>query len=256
MPSQYAQSYPYPAGYPSHGMSASKWINAFPMLTLFSGLSGNFETDEKPAVTGDSDHATSYSESYAPTPVIPSSSPVPIGSRPGSVEPPPGYYSSYSYASTLPIISAPSSNYDYPTSTLAPINNTPYSSEHSHSGLYLPYQHSILSAQSSSSYLPERNTSDTVDPVMTQSERVVDPPKESRCWDHGCNGRIFSTHSNYLRHQREKSGQAAKSTCPRCGAVFTRKTAMNGHMLHDKCKRRIGYNSSSERSSRGSGNDR
>jgi hypothetical protein len=79
--------------------------------------------------------------------------------------------------------------------------------------------------------------------------RVLDPPKESRCWDHGCNGRVFSTHSNLLRHQREKSGQAAKSTCPRCGAMFTRKTAMNGHMLHDKCKRKSGgYSSSSERS--------
>jgi hypothetical protein len=78
--------------------------------------------------------------------------------------------------------------------------------------------------------------------------RVLDPPKESRCWDHGCNGRVFSTHSNLLRHQREKSGQAAKSTCPRCGAMFTRKTAMNGHMLHDKCKRKSGYSSGSERS--------
>jgi len=83
---------------------------------------------------------------------------------------------------------------------------------------------------------------------QAETVRVLDPPKESRCWDHGCNGRIFSTHSNLLRHQREKSGQAAKSTCPRCGAMFTRKTAMNGHMLHDKCKRKSGYSSSSERS--------
>lgn len=59
-----------------------------------------------------------------------------------------------------------------------------------------------------------------------------------RCWEHGCNGRQFSTFSNLLRHQREKSGQAAKASCPNCGAEFTRTTARNGHMLHDKCKRR------------------
>ncbi|KAJ4163852.1 hypothetical protein LMH87_005556 [Akanthomyces muscarius] len=65
-----------------------------------------------------------------------------------------------------------------------------------------------------------------------------------RCWDHGCNGRQFSTFSNLLRHQREKSGQAAKATCPNCGAEFTRTTARNGHMLHDKCKRRTPGSSS------------
>jgi uncharacterized C2H2 Zn-finger protein len=253
MPSQYGQSYPYPAGYPSHGKVEPARIEMFSMLTLQLGLSSEFEEEEKPSER-ETDHTTSYSESYAPG--ISSSSPAPMVSRPGSTEPAQDYYTSYSYASTLPIISTTSSNYSYPTSSVGPISNTPYSSDHSHSGLYLPYQHSILSAQSSSQYLPERSTSETVDPSMTQSERIVDPPKESRCWDHGCNGRVFSTHSNYLRHVREKNGQAAKSTCPRCGAMFTRKTAMNGHMLHDKCKRRVGYNSSSDRSSRGSGNER
>ncbi|PHH70454.1 hypothetical protein CDD80_6001 [Ophiocordyceps camponoti-rufipedis] len=48
----------------------------------------------------------------------------------------------------------------------------------------------------------------------------------------------FSTFSNLLRHQREKSGQAAKATCPNCGAEFTRTTARNGHLLHEKCKQR------------------
>lgn len=56
-----------------------------------------------------------------------------------------------------------------------------------------------------------------------------------QCWDHGCNGRQFSTFSNLLRHQREKSGSASKSYCPRCGAEFTRSTARNGHLAHDKC---------------------
>jgi hypothetical protein len=68
--------------------------------------------------------------------------------------------------------------------------------------------------------------------------RVVQSRPKPQCWEHGCNGRQFSTFSNLLRHQREKSGQAAKATCPNCGAEFTRTTARNGHLLHDKCKSR------------------
>ncbi|EMR65114.1 hypothetical protein UCREL1_7924 [Eutypa lata UCREL1] len=68
--------------------------------------------------------------------------------------------------------------------------------------------------------------------------RVVQTRPKPQCWEHGCNGRQFSTFSNLLRHQREKSGQAAKASCPNCGAEFTRTTARNGHMLHDKCKQR------------------
>lgn len=68
--------------------------------------------------------------------------------------------------------------------------------------------------------------------------RVVQGRPKPQCWDHGCNGRQFSTFSNLLRHQREKSGQAAKATCPNCGAEFTRTTARNGHLLHDKCRQK------------------
>lgn len=68
--------------------------------------------------------------------------------------------------------------------------------------------------------------------------RVLNSRPKPQCWEHGCNGRQFSTFSNLLRHQREKSGTAAKSYCPRCGAEFTRTTARNGHMAHDKCKPR------------------
>ncbi|ORY15874.1 hypothetical protein BCR34DRAFT_477273 [Clohesyomyces aquaticus] len=68
--------------------------------------------------------------------------------------------------------------------------------------------------------------------------RVLGARPKPQCWEHGCNGRQFSTFSNLLRHQREKSGTAAKSYCPRCGAEFTRTTARNGHMQHEKCKPR------------------
>ncbi|KAL2356040.1 hypothetical protein BJ546DRAFT_587895 [Cryomyces antarcticus] len=67
--------------------------------------------------------------------------------------------------------------------------------------------------------------------------RVIHSRPKPQCWEHDCNGRQFSTFSNLLRHQREKSGTAAKSYCPRCGAEFTRTTARNGHMAHEKCTR-------------------
>ncbi|KFZ07644.1 hypothetical protein V501_06256 [Pseudogymnoascus sp. VKM F-4519 (FW-2642)] len=68
--------------------------------------------------------------------------------------------------------------------------------------------------------------------------RVVHSRPKPQCWDHDCNGRKFSTFSNLLRHQREKSGMASKPICPKCGAEFTRTTARNGHMAHEKCKQR------------------
>lgn len=78
----------------------------------------------------------------------------------------------------------------------------------------------------------------TASPEPIDHVRVVHSRPKPQCWEHGCNGRQFSTFSNLLRHQREKSGVAAKSTCPNCGAEFTRTTARNGHMAHDKCKQR------------------
>lgn len=70
------------------------------------------------------------------------------------------------------------------------------------------------------------------------SMRVTTPRPKPQCWEHGCNGRQFSTFSNLLRHQREKSGQCNKPACPKCGAEFTRTTARNGHMAHEKCKQK------------------
>lgn len=65
---------------------------------------------------------------------------------------------------------------------------------------------------------------------------VVGSRQKPQCWDHGCNGRQFSTFSNLLRHQREKSGTATKARCPHCGTEFTRTTARNGHLYGGKCK--------------------
>lgn len=67
---------------------------------------------------------------------------------------------------------------------------------------------------------------------------ILSSKPKPQCWEHGCNGRQFSTFSNLLRHQREKSGSAMKATCPYCGTEFTRTTARNGHMYGGKCKGR------------------
>lgn len=77
----------------------------------------------------------------------------------------------------------------------------------------------------------------TLESSPAEIEIMPSRPKP-QCWDHGCNGRQFSTFSNLLRHQREKSGSAMKSTCPHCGTEFTRTTARNGHMSGGKCKGR------------------
>lgn len=90
--------------------------------------------------------------------------------------------------------------------------------------------------------VPNVMTPTTNGPGVPSSEqhhvRMVQGRPKPQCWEHGCNGRQFSTFSNLLRHQREKSGQASKASCPNCGAEFTRTTARNGHLLQGKCKKR------------------
>ncbi|KAH8704829.1 hypothetical protein BGW36DRAFT_2313 [Talaromyces proteolyticus] len=83
---------------------------------------------------------------------------------------------------------------------------------------------------------PGSNNSTPTTPEPESQVRVLESRPKPQCWDHGCNGREFSTFSNLLRHQRERSGAAAKSECPHCGAVFTRTTARNTHISQGKCK--------------------
>ena len=90
-----------------------------------------------------------------------------------------------------------------------------------------------ISIAESATYSAQKNTAG---PEGQNHPRVSGARPKPQCWEHGCNGRPFSTFSNLLRHQREKSGTAAKSSCPRCGAVFTRTTARNGHVENEKCK--------------------
>lgn len=57
------------------------------------------------------------------------------------------------------------------------------------------------------------------------------------CWDHGCNGRVFSTKSNLRRHQKEKEREGPECYCPKCGAFFSRSTALRQHLANESCNR-------------------
>ncbi|KAJ5380737.1 uncharacterized protein N7496_003165, partial [Penicillium cataractarum] len=111
---------------------------------------------------------------------------------------------------------------------------------------YLPEAHPVPSSHPSS--MSPQASSMVNEPVYSSPPsiptgestdrplRVVSSRPRPQCWDHGCEGREFSTFSNLLRHQREKSGVVAKAECPVCGAVFTRTTARNIHVAQGKCK--------------------
>lgn len=68
-----------------------------------------------------------------------------------------------------------------------------------------------------------------------------------RCWDHGCNGRVFATASNLARHQREKSNRRPSYLCPMCGAYFSRSTARNQHVDNKSCGRIRRYSNGRQR---------
>lgn len=135
-----------------------------------------------------------------------------------------------------------------PTIAEQPFGSSPPSYLLNHQEYYYSQAPSLSSNQSSLAVSPQSQhimTPGTVysspDTAPTSSDpeqqvRVISFRPKPQCWDHGCNGREFSTFSNLLRHQREKSGVVAKAECPSCGAVFTRTTARNIHVSQGKCK--------------------
>ncbi|KAF7949775.1 uncharacterized protein EAE97_003284 [Botrytis byssoidea] len=194
----------------------------------------------------------SNSNSLAPTPLL-SQGPSNHGL------PSPSYLAPYS--PQVSVTDTTSSDMYGPVFTMGPNDYTPisaYSAPYSMGGpegtlpSYAPRPHSLSSASDQSSlgsiYVPHTHSLSPLTPLSSISQpspleprdhvRVVQSRPKPQCWDHGCNGRQFSTFSNLLRHQREKSGVASKSSCPNCGAEFTRTTARNGHMAHEKCKQR------------------
>lgn len=72
------------------------------------------------------------------------------------------------------------------------------------------------------------------------TERVPVPPEPSSsraCFDHGCNGRVFSSRSNLLRHQRERTPFARLLVCPMCGTTFYRLWTRDQHIKGARCRR-------------------
>lgn len=97
---------------------------------------------------------------------------------------------------------------------------------------------------------------DDLDNLMPNPNEHPQQPSSSagsgkaQCWEHGCNGRIFSTWSNLKRHQKEKSGKTKKVLCPQCGGEFTRNTARDTHLAKGSCNRIRRYSNGRQRPSR------
>jgi uncharacterized C2H2 Zn-finger protein len=89
-----------------------------------------------------------------------------------------------------------------------------------------------LSASTDPSPSADPSFSATSSPVSEYVNRAT-----IRCYDHGCDGRTFSSISNYRRHQRERAGQSPMCFCPRCGAVFYRRWTRDHHVERGSCLR-------------------
>jgi hypothetical protein len=87
---------------------------------------------------------------------------------------------------------------------------------------------------SDSSRLSPAST-DIVGGVADGAAKVHD--EKPRCWDHGCNGREFSSPSNFRRHVRERSGEVSKPMCHLCGAVFARTSGRDRHIAKKSCNK-------------------
>ncbi|KAL3424835.1 hypothetical protein PVAG01_04116 [Phlyctema vagabunda] len=196
---------------PSPNMSQSPHIAQSPHISQSPHLSHSAHLVSSPIIA-----SPAYLSSYSPQPPFPSH----------IHEPGPDMYGQ--------VFAIGSNDFEIPSYGI-PYTSNPESNIQS----YAPRPHSMSSASEAPSMYPNHHSPPVGSPdSSSEAVRVVHSRPKPQCWEHGCNGRQFSTFSNLLRHQREKSGVAAKSTCPHCGAEFTRTTARNGHMLHDKCKQR------------------
>jgi hypothetical protein len=87
-------------------------------------------------------------------------------------------------------------------------------------------------------------------PIDLSEDASVNANVKPRCWDHGCEGREFSSKSNFIRHKKEKDGEAAKVTCPLCGGIFTRTSARDTHLAKQSCHRIRRYSNGRPRPSK------
>ena len=84
----------------------------------------------------------------------------------------------------------------------------------------------------------------------SNDDAPVNSHVKPRCWDHGCNGREFSSRSNFVRHKKEREGEAAKVLCPLCDAVFSRASARDTHLTKQSCNRIRRYSNGRPRPSK------
>ena len=64
-----------------------------------------------------------------------------------------------------------------------------------------------------------------------------------RCWDHGCNGRTFSTSGNLRRHLKEQRDRSKNWVCYYCGRGFSRSTACRSHIKRATCQKASSHKS-------------
>ena len=66
------------------------------------------------------------------------------------------------------------------------------------------------------------------------SQSVLFQDHRPRCFDHGCEGRTFSSMENFRRHIRERDHDT-RVVCDLCGVSFSRKSNRDKHVLSGKC---------------------
>ncbi|KAL2046497.1 hypothetical protein ABVK25_011809 [Lepraria finkii] len=105
------------------------------------------------------------------------------------------------------------------------------------------YSSSSLYLNSTPNHLRQPNTIAGTNPIHTHTHPQPSLPlptvSDIRCYDHGCDGRRFSSLGNYRRHIREKNQRAHTFPCLICGKLFTRSTARNLHQESGVCEKRI-----------------
>ncbi|KAI2614442.1 uncharacterized protein GGS25DRAFT_527521 [Hypoxylon fragiforme] len=115
------------------------------------------------------------------------------------------------------------------------------SHSHSHSHHLPTTTSSSSSSTSTSPTTPTPNDSTSPSTTTTSTSTTTPTSTSTQCWDHGCNGRRFSTRGNLVRHQKEQAPpqqrEVRKACCRHCGAFFTRTTARDKHVVNQSCGR-------------------
>ncbi|KEQ84693.1 hypothetical protein M438DRAFT_405075 [Aureobasidium pullulans EXF-150] len=84
---------------------------------------------------------------------------------------------------------------------------------------------------------PASRTLTSHDLTSASSHWTINTVANRTCFEHGCEGRVFSSRSNLRRHQREKAQQARLLECPVCHARFYRLWTRDQHLILGRCRR-------------------